>query len=358
MSQNHLFKLAFIIFFGFHFIGICENKKNIVMSEEIVAYAKKIEVFSIRTVIFSEMPKTYSIVDGRDINQLPIEKEEKKLLLMFKNFIDSIKEGKKYSKEIYYNIDDYLLTENPMERAIILSFLISENRIGVLPIMNKFSKDNNIFIKSKHHLEKHDVYLHISSGYTGDVYKEKKISQLVEEYLELWMNPVGYNAKDFNKYWEERKDLKSFVGWYYVRLVRSRDIETDKPRASVIQKILEDINKLPEPLSTYTLTSIIAEHHKFMSKYSDFNKFLPKEKKLIQRFKKIDKEELKNIFIKEQFCNDPDLKANKNWDTFYHTLLSFVYKNKTDFFNKEDIKYINENSNKSAKKIIKDKNKE
>ncbi len=340
------------IFIGINTIGICDNMQNIKIKEKIHSYAKRIKVCSIRTTV-----KHCSLTrKGMLYGQIkPKTEKEIKTYNAVSDFLSLLKDIDIWSQKNSINeLKNISYKLSAKEQTIVLLILMNANHYDHIEYISFFLKNQSIFQSQANLLREGDSRLRIASFDFDDLYSEKNISQLVSEYLNLWISPLGYsgyNEKDFNKYWEERKDLKSFTGWYYVRLIRSRDIETGKPREKVIEKILEDINKLSEPLLTYTLTSIIAESE-FIGEHSDFNKILPTEKDLIEKLNNINKEELKNIFIKEAFCNDPDLKASGS-NSFYRTLIRFVYKNKKEFFSSKEIEYINKNCNVYAKDIIK-----
>jgi hypothetical protein len=141
-------------------------------------------------------------------------------------------------------------------------------------------------------------------------FHEQTVGTVAYALVRYWLEPVGYQVKDFASYWETRKERNFCAGWFLVRLYRASQASSsfDKKRVPLIRAIRKDVDALPAIDRDWTLLWVAAHHHQSSNVEPGQHFATPDER--LESAKRLGHERLMDLIQKKEISADPDLAAN------------------------------------------------
>jgi hypothetical protein len=140
-----------------------------------------------------------------------------------------------------------------------------------------------------------------------DDFHQQTVGAVAKAFLDFWLSPSGYSAKDFDAYWAKRKDRNHCADWYVVRMLRAGQGSSnfDSSRIPLIQAIRKEIDALPAMERDWTLLWVAAHHTRSLSEEPLAAFVKPAE--IVDAAKRLGPERLMDLIGEKEISPDPDL---------------------------------------------------
>jgi RNA polymerase sigma factor (sigma-70 family) len=139
-------------------------------------------------------------------------------------------------------------------------------------------------------------------------FHEQTVGAVAKAFLNTWLQPAGYESKDFADYWAARKDRPFCTSWFLARLYYAGQHTTafDAKRGTVlIRAVRKDIDALPAVDRDWTLLALAGRRDQLSS--AEPGRILATTDELIAAGKRLGPDRLMDLLRGKTISTDPDL---------------------------------------------------
>jgi RNA polymerase sigma factor (sigma-70 family) len=135
---------------------------------------------------------------------------------------------------------------------------------------------------------------------------EQTVGQVAQAFIDRWLEPAGFRAKDFGAYWAARKDRASCASWFMARVNRAGQGTTgyDKMLALTrLRAVRNDVDALPRPDRDWLLIWLTVH----IEYGEELSRCFAEPKELLAAGKRLGPDRLMDLIQGKAISDDPDM---------------------------------------------------
>jgi RNA polymerase sigma factor (sigma-70 family) len=142
--------------------------------------------------------------------------------------------------------------------------------------------------------------------------QDQTVGQVARAFVDRWLEPAGYRAKEFDTYWAIHKGRPYCASWFLARTQRAGQGTTgfDKILAQArLRAVRKDVDALPAPDSDWMLLCLAAS---LASNDQELSGYFARPPELLAAGKRLGPDRLMDLIQYKAISDDPDLAPGRS----------------------------------------------